>query len=42
MPHDEAFTWTAELSAALFTSDEAREGMTAFFERRPPSWAPPA
>jgi len=42
MPHDEAFTWTAELSAALFTSDEAREGMTAFFERRRPSWAPPA
>jgi len=42
MPHDEAFTWTAELSAALFTSDEAREGMTAFFERRRPGWAPPA
>jgi len=42
MPHDEAFTWTAELSAALFGSDEAREGMTAFLERRKPSWAPPA
>ena len=41
MPHDEAFTWTAELSANLFSSDEAREGMTAFFERRRPSWAPP-
>jgi methylglutaconyl-CoA hydratase len=42
MPHDEAFTWTAQLSAGLFASDEAREGMTAFFERRRPSWAPPA
>jgi len=41
MPHDEAFTWTAELSASLFSSAEAREGMTAFFERRRPSWAPP-
>jgi len=41
MPHDEAFTWTAELSAGLFASEEAREGMTAFFERRRPSWAPP-
>ncbi|MEJ7743886.1 MAG: enoyl-CoA hydratase family protein [Nocardioidaceae bacterium] len=27
------------LSARLFASDEAREGMTAFRERRPPSWA---
>jgi methylglutaconyl-CoA hydratase len=42
MPHDEAFTWTAQLSADLFASAEAREGMTAFFERRRPSWAPPA
>lgn len=25
-------------SAALFTSDEAREGMTAFLERRDPAW----
>ena len=29
---------TAE-SAALFTSEEAREGMQAFTERRPPAWA---
>ncbi|MDT4908166.1 MAG: enoyl-CoA hydratase [Pseudonocardiales bacterium] len=29
------------LSARLFGSDEAREGMTAFLQRRPPSWAPP-
>ncbi|OBK40535.1 enoyl-CoA hydratase [Mycobacterium sp. 1245111.1] len=26
-------------SARLFVSDEAREGMTAFLEKRPPSWA---
>ncbi|MFF4651603.1 enoyl-CoA hydratase family protein [Streptomyces sp. NPDC001380] len=26
-------------SALLFGSDEAREGMTAFLERRPPAWA---
>ncbi|MFB6435997.1 enoyl-CoA hydratase family protein [Streptomyces sp. NPDC056411] len=29
----------AEHSAALFASDEAREGMTAFLERRSPAWA---
>jgi len=28
-----------ELSARLFGSDEAREGMMAFLERRPPRWA---
>jgi enoyl-CoA hydratase/carnithine racemase len=27
------------LSATLFGSDEAREGMTAFLQRRPPAWA---
>ena len=42
MPRAEAFAWTAELSAGLFASDEAREGMTAFLGRRRPSWAPPA
>ena len=41
MPRDEAFAYTAELSARLFASAEAAEGMTAFVERRPPSWAPP-
>ncbi len=28
----------ADLSARLFASDEAREGMTAFLERRDPGW----
>ena len=41
MPRDEAFAWTADLSAALFAGAEAREGMTAFLERRRPAWAPP-
>ncbi len=27
-----------ELSARLFASEEAHEGMTAFLERRPPRW----
>jgi enoyl-CoA hydratase len=39
-----AFTADAEdmqqLSARLFASDEAREGMTAFLQKRPPRWAP--
>lgn len=38
-----AFSHRAEemrsLSARLFGSDEAREGMTAFLEKRPPRWA---
>jgi enoyl-CoA hydratase len=28
-------------SAGLFVSDEAREGMLAFLQKRPPSWAVP-
>jgi enoyl-CoA hydratase len=31
-----------EESARLFVSDEAREGMLAFLQKRRPSWAPPA
>ena len=37
---DEAFEWTSRLSAELFSSEEAREGMAAFREKRPPAWAP--
>jgi enoyl-CoA hydratase/carnithine racemase len=40
MNRQEAFAWTAEVSAGLFTSAEAREGMTAFIEKRRPEWAP--
>lgn len=38
MSREEGFAWTSELSARIFTSDEAREGMTAFLEKRSPSW----
>jgi enoyl-CoA hydratase len=31
----------SQLSARLFASAQAREGMQAFLERRPPSWATP-
>jgi methylglutaconyl-CoA hydratase len=41
LPADEAFEWTGELSAHLFAGAEAREGMTAFREKRQPSWVPP-
>jgi methylglutaconyl-CoA hydratase len=35
----EAFARTAEISANLFASREAAEGMAAFREKRPPPWA---
>lgn len=38
MPVEEAFAWTTQLSATLFASEAAREGMTAFLEKRPASW----
>lgn len=38
MAIDDAFAWTAELSAGLFRGDEAKEGMLAFREKRSPSW----
>ncbi len=38
MDVDEAFAWTQQLSSELFRSDEAREGMAAFLEKRPPNW----
>jgi len=39
MALDAAFALTSGLSAAYFASEEAREGMTAFVEKRPPRWA---
>jgi methylglutaconyl-CoA hydratase len=39
LPVEEAFAWTGELSANLFASEEAREGMTAYLEKRPAPWA---
>jgi methylglutaconyl-CoA hydratase len=41
MGRNEAFQWTASLSAQLFASDEAAAGIAAFRERRPPPWADP-
>ena len=38
MSVEDAFEWTAKLSADLFRGEEAREGMAAFREKRPPSW----
>jgi methylglutaconyl-CoA hydratase len=38
MSRTEAFGWTADLSASLFSSDEARAGMTAFLTRGTPPW----
>ncbi len=39
MARREAFDWAARLSAELFASPEAAEGMAAFREKRAPSWA---
>jgi methylglutaconyl-CoA hydratase len=41
-PVDEAFRWTGELSAQLFATEEAREGMRAFLEKRPAAWTRPS
>lgn len=38
MSRTEAFGWTADLSASLFSSEEARAGMTAFLTRSSPPW----
>jgi methylglutaconyl-CoA hydratase len=35
-----AFDWTAPLSLQLFKSDEAKEGIGAFRERRDAEWVP--
>ena len=39
MSIEAAFELTAAWSAEYFASEEAREGMTAFAEKRPPRWA---
>ncbi len=39
MDPKDAFPWAAQLSAGLFRSDEAKEGMAAFLGKRKPSWA---
>jgi methylglutaconyl-CoA hydratase len=39
MTLDEAGPYTAEMIAKLRISPEAQEGITAFFEKRPPDWA---
>jgi methylglutaconyl-CoA hydratase len=41
MERDAGLRWATELSASLFASAEAAEGMAAFREKRPASWVPP-
>lgn len=38
MEASDAFNFTAEVSAKMFASADAREGIGAFFEKRQPSW----
>jgi methylglutaconyl-CoA hydratase len=40
MDRESAFAWTRQLSGELFASDEAREGMSAYLEKRPARWVP--
>jgi methylglutaconyl-CoA hydratase len=42
MELNDAFAFTGRLSAEYFASEEAREGMTAFAQKRAPRWAEPA
>ena len=42
MTRDEAFAWTADLSARASGSAAARAGVAAFVAKRPPRWLPPA
>ena len=38
MSQKDAFAWTSQLSADLFRSEEAAEGMAAFLGKRKPAW----
>jgi methylglutaconyl-CoA hydratase len=38
LEESEAFAWATGVSAGLFTSEAAREGMAAFLEKRPANW----
>lgn len=38
MSRTEAFEWTAGVSAQMFSSDEAKAGMTAFLSKQPAPW----
>ena len=40
MSFDDALAWAQRLSAELFASDEAAEGMDAFLNKRTPEWVP--
>jgi methylglutaconyl-CoA hydratase len=39
MSREAGFEWARDISAAAFSSPEAKEGMTAFMQRRTPAWA---
>ncbi len=39
MPYDEARTYTAKMIAELRISEEGQEGISAFLEKRKPSWS---
>ncbi len=42
LDRETAFARAAEISAARFASEAAREGIAAYREKRPASWVPPA
>ncbi len=40
MTSEDAFAWTSELSARLFAGEDAKEGMSAYLQKRQPNWVP--